>query len=185
MGVWKIRNRKTVLNKHPWIVVEEHVVELPDGRVIPDWTWVTCPDYVNVVVCLEDSRFLLFRQTKYALEGSSLAIVGGYLSPGEEPLVGAQRELLEETGFVSNQWVNLGTYRVDPNRGIATGYLFLARNARKVTEPTPDDLEEQEISILNRCEVEAALDNGEIKVLAWAAAVALTLRHIAKTASQG
>jgi ADP-ribose pyrophosphatase len=183
MRCWKVNNRKIVLEKQPWLVVEEHVIELPDGRVIPDWTWVVCPDYVNVVVRLEDGRFLLFRQDKYALAGASLAIVGGYINPGEQPLAAAKRELLEETGCFSVDWVDLGVYRVDPNRGIATGYLFFAMNAHKVATPIQDDLEEQEIITLDQSALEAALDRGEIQVLAWAAAVAFALRHLAKVAS--
>ncbi len=43
-----------------------------------------------------------------------------------------------------------------------------------------DDLEEQKLLMLSQAEIEAALENGEIKVLAWAAAVAFALRHIKK-----
>jgi ADP-ribose pyrophosphatase len=67
---------------------------------------------------------------------------------------------------------------VDPNRGIATGHLFLARHARFVAPPNADDLEEQELLLLTREEIETALECGEIKVLAWAATVAFALRHL-------
>jgi hypothetical protein len=65
---------------------------------------------------------------------------------------------------------------VDPNRGIATGYFFLARQVTQVTTPDADDLEELTITFLERAEIEKALDQGEFKVLAWAAAVSLALR---------
>jgi ADP-ribose pyrophosphatase len=73
-------------------------------------------------------------------------------------------------------WVPLGSYRVDPNRGIAMGHLFLARHARYVTACHADDLEEQEVIFLTRAEVESALTGGEFKVLAWAASIAFALR---------
>ena len=38
-----------------------------------------------------------------------------------EPLAAAKRELLEETGYESDDWVSLGSYRVDPNRGWGAG----------------------------------------------------------------
>jgi hypothetical protein len=41
-----------------------------------------------------------------------------------------------------------------------------------------DDLEEQELILLTRMEVEAALDRGDFKVLAWAASIAFALRKI-------
>jgi 8-oxo-dGTP pyrophosphatase MutT (NUDIX family) len=90
----------------------------------------------------------------------------------------AQRELLEETGCTSDDWIEIGHYLVDPNRGIATGHFYLARGVRQTAALTPDDLEEQELVHLSRAALEAALDRGEFKVLAWAAAVALALRRM-------
>ena len=178
MKPWKTKARKTVLDNKPWLTVEQHTVELPDGQVIPDWPWVITPDYINVVAVTEDEHFICFRQVKYGIEGTTLSVVGGYVEAGEAPLVAAQRELLEETGYEAPDWRSLGSYLVDPNRGIATGHLFLARNARYVTPRNADDLEEQELLLLTREEIETAIEKGEIKVLAWAAAVAFALRHL-------
>jgi ADP-ribose pyrophosphatase len=178
MKLWKTKTRQTILNQQPWLLVENHTVELPDGRLIPDWPWIITPDYVNVVVVTEDKHFLCFRQVKYALEGTTLGIVGGFVEQGEEPFEAARRELLEETGYESTDWIPLGSYRVDPNRGIAIGHLYLARRARYVTPRNADDLEEQEIVLLTHSELETALARGEFKVLAWAAAIALALRQL-------
>ena len=178
MKPWKTKSRELVLDEKPWLTVEHHVVELPDGRVIPDWPWVTTPDYINVVAVTEDEHFICFRQVKYGIDGDTLAVVGGYIEQGEEPLEAAKRELLEETGYEAPDWISLGSYLVDPNRGIATGHLFLARSARYVTQRNADDLEEQELLLLTREEIEHAIEVGEIKVLAWAAAVAFALRHM-------
>jgi len=177
MKPWKTKSRRTVLDQRPWLVVENHTVELPDGRIIPDWPWVITPDYVNVVAVTADERFLCFRQVKYGVEGTTLGIVGGFVEEGEDPFEAARRELLEETGYESNDWTPLGSYRVDPNRGVATGHLYLARQARYVTPRNADDLEEQELILLTRSEMEAALTRGDFKVLAWAAAIALALRQ--------
>jgi ADP-ribose pyrophosphatase len=178
MKPWKTKTRRTVLDAHPWLTVEQHTVELPDGQLIPNWPWIITPDYINVVAVTEDEHFLCFRQVKYGIAGTTLGIVGGYINEGEAPLNAAQRELLEETGYEAPDWLSLGSYIVDPNRGFATGYLFLARQARYVTPRNADDLEEQELLLLTREEIESALEKGEIKVLAWAATVAFALRHL-------
>jgi hypothetical protein len=60
-------------------------------------------------------------------------------------------------------------------------HLFLARGARKTGTPGSDDLEDQELQIISRPELERALEAGEFKVLAWCANVALTLLHIDRT----
>jgi ADP-ribose diphosphatase len=117
----------------------------------------------------------VLRQVKYAVEGTTLGSVGGYLDPGEDPLAAAKRELREETGHQAAEWTSLGRYPVDGNRGCGVGHLYLARGARRVADPNADDLEEQELLTLTRDEVETALLAGEFRVLSWAAAMALAL----------
>lgn len=175
MQSWKTLSRQTVLEYSEFLTVESHTVELPDGQVISDWPWLVTPDYINVVAVTEIGEFICFRQTKYGVEGTSLAPVGGYLEADEDPLDTAKRELLEETGYESHSWLSLGSYTVDGNRGAGIAHLFLARDARRVAEPISDDLEEQQLLHLSRSEVEAALAAGEFKVLAWATIVALAL----------
>jgi ADP-ribose pyrophosphatase len=180
MPPWTTRSREVVLSQPPYLVVENHTVELPDGRVLAPWPWVITPDFANVAVETEAGDLLCLRQTKYAVTGTTLATVGGYLEPGEEPLAGARRELLEETGYASDDWVRLGSYAVDGNRGAGTAHLFLARRARWVTEPEADDLEEQRIVLLTRTQVAEALASGDFRVLSWATCVALALPHLSR-----
>lgn len=177
MDSWKTLSRELVLDRGKFLRVEDHTVELPDGRVIEQWPWIITPDFVNVVAITDDERFVCFRQGKYAIDGESLAPVGGYLEPGEAPLAAAQRELLEETGYEARDWIDLGQYRVDTNRGAGTAYFFLASGARCVAERNADDLEEQELQLLERAAVEAALDAGRFKALPWMSIMALALRR--------
>lgn len=178
MRSWRTHSTRTVFQAGKWVSVELRTVETPDGRIIPDWPWITTPDYVNVVAVTPDGLFLCFRQDKYAFEGLTLAPVGGYVEPGEAPLAAAQRELLEETGCTADRWISLGSYRVDPNRGVAVGHLFLALGARPVAERNADDLEQQELLYLRRAEVEAALQAGDFNVQAWTLNFALALRWL-------
>jgi 8-oxo-dGTP pyrophosphatase MutT (NUDIX family) len=178
MQPWKTLSRNIILNHSKYLIVEDHTVELPDGRVISEWSWVITPDYAMVLAVTKDGEFLCFRQTKYGVDGTSLAPAGGYLEPGEDPLAAAQRELLEETGYEAPDWINLGRYRVDGNHGAGMAYLFLARDAHRVAEADADDLEEQELLRLSRSEIEAALAAGEFKVLPWTTVVALALLYL-------
>ena len=185
MNGWKTLTSQTAYSAGKWLKVEDRTVVTPGGETIEHWAWVTSPNYINVFPVMEDGRALLFRQGKYGLEGDSLAPVGGYIEEGEEPLAAAVRELREETGCEAREWVDLGRYIVDPNRGIAWGSLYLALGARKVTERSAFDLEEQEPVLLTVEEVEAALLAGRFRVLAWASCAAFALMRMKTRAQTG
>ena len=174
----KTVSRRLLCKPNQFLSLEIHEVELADGRRIDDWPWVITPDYANILARTTDGRFLCFRQLKYAIEGESLAPMGGYIEPGEAPLAAAQRELLEETGYTAGEWHDLGSYVVDANRGAGTAHFFLALNAKCDHAAIPDDLEPQTLLLLSREELEAALRCGQFKILAWAAIVSLALQRL-------
>ncbi len=178
MRPWNTLSRTTILDHSKWLKVEDHTIQLPDGKIIEQWPWIISPDYVNVVVENEDGDFVCFRQTKYAADGITFAPVGGYLYSGEQPLMCAKRELREELGYEAREWIHLGTFPCDGNHGNGYAHLFLARGAHKTVEIIAADLEEQEIISLTRNEMMQALLNGEFKVLSWSTAVALSLFHV-------
>jgi ADP-ribose pyrophosphatase len=177
MQPWKTKSRRTVFSQKPWIDLELHEVELPDGRIIPEWAWVKTPAFVNVVAITSDDLFICFRQVKYAIAGSTLATVGGYCEPDEDHRLAAERELMEETGYTAKLFTHLGSFAVDGNRGAGVAHLWLATGAHKVAAIYADDLEEQEMLLLTRAEVKAALLAGEFKGLSWATAVAMALHR--------
>ena len=178
MKPWKTLTRRTLIQNRR-LTVESHAVELPDGRQINDWQWVIVPDYVNVMVLTPEHEFLCFRQTKYAVDGTSLAPVGGVIDEGESPLEAARRELREEMGYQSDEWISLGKYATDANRGVGVGYLFLALEATYIGRTTSDELEEQELVRFSESGLRKALLAGEFKVMSWAANVGLALMYAA------
>ena len=174
---FKTLSKTTLLDMGRYLVVENHVIQVPDGRVIPGWAWVITPDYVNIVARTTQGQFIIFHQTKYST-GETLAIVGGYLEPGEDPLAAAQRELQEETGYTAQEWINLGAYPVDGNRGCGTAHLFLALNAVFTSRTPSDDLEEQELLLLSEAELRQALLAGDFKLLPWVAILGLVFQYL-------
>lgn len=178
MQTWKTKSRQILLEDSPWLIVEDHSIELPNGKLLTNWKWIITPDYVNVVAVTKEQDFLCFRQTKYAVEGSTLAITGGYIEAKESPLEAAKRELLEETGYAADAWQPLGSFSVDGNRGSGVAHLFLATNSYYVSQPKTDDLEEQHLVKMSREEIQAALLQGEFKVLAWTTAISLSLLQL-------
>ncbi len=182
MRQWETVSRRVILNHSQYLRVESHDIMLPNGELILDWPWIITPEFVTIIVITAKAEFVLFRQTKYSIDGVGLAPIGGYIEQGELPLQAAKRELYEEVGYTADSWTHLGSYPVDGNRGAGTAHLYLAQDAVHSaagdTSRVSDDLEEQELVFFKRDEVVNALKNKEFKVLPWVAAVALSLQYI-------
>lgn len=66
-----------------------------------------------------------------------IGLVGGRREGNEEPLLGAQRELKEETGLVSEDWEELAVFEPVPSVDFKIR-VFVARRCRQVDEPQLD-----------------------------------------------
>lgn len=180
MKEWQTLRRELILDHSKFLKVENHDIQLPDGRILHNWPWIISPNYVLVLPVTEQRTALVFHQTKYAVAGTSLAPVGGHIEDGEEPLTAAQRELKEEMGCEASEWIYFGGFRGNGNHGGGVGHLFLALNARRLFLPQRDDLEEMELLELPLDELENRLLAGEVKVQGWIAMLAIGLLYLKK-----
>jgi len=170
---WKTLARRVLLSRPPWLEVGEEDVELPDGRVVERFPYIAAREFAIIVPIADDGQTMLIRSYKHGIKGISRSFPAGYLEAGEEPLAGAKRELLEEAGWAADEWTALGRFVVDGNYGSGTMHAFLATGARAVAEPQSGDLEEMELERIPWAEALAALERGELKQLASAAALGL------------
>ena len=106
-----------------------------------DFFVIEAPDWINVVAVTENEEVLLIKQYRHGIRSETIEIPGGVIDPGETPLKTAKRELLEETGYVSDDWTLIG--EVIPNPAIQNNkcHTFLARNSRKAGDPVFDSTE--------------------------------------------
>ncbi|KAL7544696.1 hypothetical protein ACHAWF_008061 [Thalassiosira exigua] len=116
-----------------------HTVMSEDGTsLINDWIFLEETPAVNVIVQTLEGRFVVFRQRKYAIPGSTLSPVGGFVDPGESPFTAAKREVLEELGLGSRRTLRSVREKIkgyDNGRGGAPGKtLRVADVARIVAE---------------------------------------------------
>ena len=94
--------------ENPWIVVTEHEVSHPNGDPGIYGVVHMKNRAVGVVPLDGDGYTWLVGQYRYTLEEYSWEIPEGGADP-EDPLSGAQRELLEETGLEAEAWSHLQT----------------------------------------------------------------------------
>ena len=100
---------------------------LPDGSRVP-LEIVRHPGGAAVAAIDDDDRICLLRQYRHAVGGWIWELPAGKLDNGEDPLVCAQRELLEEAGVVAADWQPLGEMFSSPGFCDERLYLFRARD---------------------------------------------------------
>lgn len=107
-----------------------------------DFYVIEAPDWINVVAITPDDQIVLIKQYRHGIQSVTLEIPGGMVDPGESPIQAAKRELLEETGYDSDEWVYMG--KLHPNPAIQNNicHMFLAKGVKKVQEPNFEGTED-------------------------------------------
>jgi ADP-ribose pyrophosphatase len=100
-------------------------VILPNGHEL-DLDVVRHPGATAVVPLLADGDVVMVRQYRHVTGGWLLEVPAGKLGPGEEPEIGARRELAEETGLAGGELRSLGWIWMTPGFCDERIWLYLA-----------------------------------------------------------
>lgn len=95
---------------------------------------------VVVLPVFDDGRMLLICQYRHSVGGYLWELVAGRMELGENPLSGAKRELLEETGYTARSWQKI--LDVFPTPGFVSERMvvYVARDLRAGTaQPEADE----------------------------------------------
>ncbi|MGW9632333.1 NUDIX domain-containing protein [Agromyces sp. NPDC055520] len=125
---WPTRASRTVYENR-WIRVVEDEVVRPDGEVGIYGVVETANPAAFVVAVTDDDEVLLVTLDRHTV-GTSVEVPAGG-TDGEDPLVAAQRELAEETGYEASDWREIG--RMTALNGIARApeHVYLATGLRR------------------------------------------------------
>jgi ADP-ribose pyrophosphatase len=91
-----------------FIQAHKDSVRLPDGST-SSREYIKHPGAVAILAILDNGNLVMERQFRYAPRQEFIELPAGKIDHGEEALLTAQRELLEETGYVAKEWVHLTT----------------------------------------------------------------------------
>lgn len=91
-----------------FIEVHKDSVRLPDGTTSTR-EYIKHPGAVAVLALLDNGNLVMERQYRYPPQREFIELPAGKIDHGEDILVTAQRELLEETGYVAREWIHLTT----------------------------------------------------------------------------
>lgn len=125
---WQTRSSE-VRYENRWIRVREDQVVRPDGGDGIYGVVELRQPAVFVVAVTDDDEVVLVDVDRYTV-GRSLEVPAGG-TDGEPPLVAAGRELREETGLVSDDWVEVGTMNALNGVCRAPEHVVVARGVRE------------------------------------------------------
>lgn len=121
------------------------------------------PDWVNVVALTPDDQVVMIHQFRHGTAEITLEIPGGMVDTHENnPAEAIQRELLEETGYVAEKIIHIGT--VAPNPAFLNNrcHTYLALNARWQQAPQFDGAEDIAVALIPIDKIAELIGNGRI-----------------------
>ncbi len=172
---WVLESRE-IFNLPVWALISVDTVALPSGQIVDDYWQIKL--HVSVVYAqTQNGEILLLEEYRHGARRCGLEFPAGRLEEGEDPLMAAQRELLEETGYHSEQWESLGSYALSSTQGVGVGHVFRADGAVHVQEPCSGDLEIVQLQLVSKDRLRQTVRNGEFTTLYHLAVIGAALFH--------
>ncbi len=135
-------------------------VIMPDGKLSVR-EYVTHPGAVVIIPLLDNGDLVLERQHRYPLHQDFYELPAGKIDLDEVPLACAQRELLEETGYIASNWRYLTT--LYPCIGYSNEKLvYYLAEGLNLQGACPDDGEHLEVFTLSLSEALEWVREGKI-----------------------
>jgi ADP-ribose diphosphatase len=120
-------------------------------------------DWLSIVPLTTEGKLVMVRQFRHGSHTMELELPGGLLDNNDEtPACGAQRELLEETGYGGGKLKSLGKLWPQPAFLSNRIWLFTINNVEKKCEQKLDAGEDIEVVLINPAEIPSRIQTGEI-----------------------
>jgi len=123
---------------------------------------IESPDWVNIIALTKQNEVVLIEQFRHGSEEIITEIPGGMIDEDESPETAARRELLEETGFSSDEFILLGKSHPNPAIQNNSIFHFLALDCQKTHETTFDEHESVVSKLVSSDEIENLIKTGKI-----------------------
>lgn len=157
---------KTKQDGNKFLSIESYLCKLNNGEVIRRERILKNKKDGSAVVIYpitEDGKIIIAIEPRVFTKGTvGIGLPAGYIEEGEEPMEAAKRELLEETGYASDNLIHVGAFYQDQGCSAAYNHYFIALNSRKVSEQKLDQSEFIKYVLVDHQELDELLNNGYI-----------------------
>ena len=146
---WKIESSENVYS-NKWFNVKKNEAVLPTGVMIDDYYVIENKDAVMIVATDCENRIVLKEEYRLPVNLVLCELPAGAIEHKDSsPLEAAKRELLEETGYSSDNWIYLGETFDCPERCTAKLHLFWAKDAYRISNQKLDETEDLSFFIVD------------------------------------
>jgi ADP-ribose pyrophosphatase len=157
---WDVERSEDLYRGDAPFALRRDLVRAPSGG---EGFWRLVVEHPGAVVILavdDEERALVLRQYRHPNETRFVELPAGLLDkPGEDPVVAARRELLEEAGVEAGDWLHLNTLHQSPGIMSERIEIYLARDLREVPDRAGFEPEHEEADMtLHRVPVDDLVD---------------------------
>ena len=92
-----------------------------------------------VIAVTEEDELILVKQYRPAIKEHTLEIPAGLIEKGEDPEIGAKRELEEETGYRAGKLTKIYEYYTSPGISASKMYIYMATDLVETEQKLDDD----------------------------------------------
>lgn len=161
---WKLLSKKVVLD-NKWFPVEERTYQLPDGKIIDDFTVTTLGDVAMMVAITKDNKVVLVRQYKPGADEIMIQLPAGRVEANHADMrETARHELEEETGIkVAKDRLRIfAKLRGFSTKATEKVYYYFVDNCEFNSHQDLDPTEEIEVLTVSFEEMDRLIESGEI-----------------------
>ncbi|MBD2200464.1 MULTISPECIES: NUDIX hydrolase [Calothrix] len=157
---WKIL-KSQYLVKDKWLTLRADTCQTPDGQIVEPFYVFEYSTWVNVVALTKNQEVVLVEQYRHGIQQTVLELPGGCMEPEDiSPLEAAKRELLEESGYSSDNFLETGIISPNPATHNNLIHCFLATNVELVADLKLDPTEIINVKLLQLDKLIQNIDNG-------------------------
>ena len=171
---WKTLSSETVY-ENAWLELSHRDVINPSGNKGIYGLVKFKNQAIGVIPVDADDNIYLVGQYRYAIDEYSWEIPEGGGPLGLDPLIGAKRELKEETGLVAAKWTQLARIHTSNSATNEEGFLYIAEELTQ-DQAEPEDTEDLQVWKLPLKEAVEMVMRSEITDSLSVAAILMTAR---------
>lgn len=168
-----------------WMDIRRCAYRFPDGNVFEPFYNYSRRDYVVVVAIDPFGKYICVKQFRHGIDQVTTEFPAGGMERKdgrqyragaddiiyEDALEAAKRELREETGYASGEWMHLLTIPSNATIADNNAYIYAAYNCRKVADQKLDDTEFLNVELIDDLTLDEMVKSGDfqqsIHVMAW------------------